>query len=162
MGFDKSKARYVPGAIIGQTLQEAQALLWAADHGMEVPPEAQARAMETVVSAAGLASSSKASAPWQAGEFVTRDTMRSVGGQDYRCIQPHITQADWPPDQTPALWAVEASGGEEGEPAPWVQPTGAHDAYPLGARVTHSGKVWVSTADANVWEPGAYGWEHSD
>lgn len=44
-------------------------------------------------------------------------------------------------------------------PAPgWVQPTGAHDAYPLGARVTWAGTVWESTVDSNVWEPGVSGW----
>jgi hypothetical protein len=40
----------------------------------------------------------------------------------------------------------------------WVQPLGAHDAYPLGARVTHVGSTWESIVDANVWEPGVYGW----
>ena len=45
------------------------------------------------------------------------------------------------------------------EPAPdpsypqWVQPTGAHDAYALGDRVTHQGKVWESLVDGNVWQP---------
>ena len=43
-------------------------------------------------------------------------------------------------------------------PQPWVQPTGAGDAYPLGARVTHLGKTWESTVEANVWEPGVFGW----
>lgn len=42
--------------------------------------------------------------------------------------------------------------------AAWVQPTGAHNAYPLGAKVTHKGKTWTSTAAANVWRPGVYGW----
>ena len=42
--------------------------------------------------------------------------------------------------------------------AAWVQPTGAHNAYPLGAKVTHKGKTWTSTAAANIWEPGVYGW----
>lgn len=46
----------------------------------------------------------------------------------------------------------------EGYPA-WVQPTGAHDAYPLGARVTHNGQDWENTGSAaNVWEPGVFGW----
>lgn len=35
----------------------------------------------------------------------------------------------------------------------WVQPTGAHDAYALGAEVTHIGRNWRSNIDANVWEP---------
>lgn len=41
---------------------------------------------------------------------------------------------------------------------PWVQPTGAQDAYALGAQVTHNALNWQSTVDANVWEPGVYGW----
>ena len=30
-------------------------------------------------------------------------------------------------------------------------------AYAKGAKVTHNGKKWTSTADNNVWEPGAAG-----
>lgn len=73
----------------------------------------------------------------------------------YKCVQAHTTQADWTPDKTPALW-VEVSLDEFPE---WRQPTGAHDAYAKGAKVKHNGKKWISTADANVWEPGAYGWD---
>ena len=40
----------------------------------------------------------------------------------------------------------------------WVQPLGAHDAYPIDSRVSHKGKRWTSTVDNNVWEPGVYGW----
>lgn len=40
----------------------------------------------------------------------------------------------------------------------WRQPAGAHDAYPLGARVSHAGKRWISDIDNNVWEPGIAGW----
>jgi len=64
---------------------------------------------------------------------------------------------------TPAnVWEPGISGWREvvtdGYPE-WVQPTGAHDAYPLGAIVTHSGKTWENTgSDANVWEPGVFGW----
>lgn len=36
----------------------------------------------------------------------------------------------------------------------WVQPQGAHDAYPLGAIVAHDGAIYRSRRDANVWEPG--------
>lgn len=32
-----------------------------------------------------------------------------------------------------------------------------HDAYPLGAKVTHAGKVWESLIAANVWERGTVG-----
>jgi hypothetical protein len=48
--------------------------------------------------------------------------------------------------------------GEVPPPA-WVQPAGGHDAYNTGDRVTHNGQVWMSTVDANVWEPGTVGTE---
>lgn len=47
---------------------------------------------------------------------------------------------------------------EQGDPAPWSQPEGAHDAYPEGWAVAHSGTYWISTVSANVWEPGVSGW----
>lgn len=40
----------------------------------------------------------------------------------------------------------------------WVQPTGAHDAYEQGDVVLHDDQIWQSTANANVWAPGVYGW----
>ena len=72
----------------------------------------------------------------------------------YKCVQAHTTQADWTPDKTPALW-VEVSLDEFPE---WRQPAGAHDAYAKGDKVKHNGKKWSSDVDANVWEPGVYGW----
>ena len=45
-----------------------------------------------------------------------------------------------------------------GDVPEWIQPTGAHDAYKLGAKVKYNGKVYVSTVDNNVWAPGVYGW----
>lgn len=63
------------------------------------------------------------------------------------------------------VWQPGVSGWRETlrtlEPAPppaWVQPTGAHDAYQIGDRVTHNDQVWVSTVADNVWEPGVFGW----
>ena len=44
-----------------------------------------------------------------------------------------------------------AIGRQDGDP--WQQPTGAHDAYPLGATVTDGGKTWRSKHPANVWPP---------
>lgn len=40
---------------------------------------------------------------------------------------------------------------------PWRQPTGAHDAYPMGWVVTHGDKMWESMLAGNVWEP-PQGW----
>ena len=75
-------------------------------------------------------------------------------GKLYRVIQPHNSQPDWTPDKVPALF-VRVSVEEFPE---WVQPTGAHDAYKKGDKVTHNGLRWISAADSNVWEPGVYGW----
>ncbi len=72
----------------------------------------------------------------------------------YRCVQAHTSQSDWTPDKTPALW-VRTSTEEWPE---WIQPTGAHDAYNTGDKVSHNEKHWISDIDANVYEPGVYGW----
>ena len=74
----------------------------------------------------------------------------------YRCVQAHTSQEDWTPVETPSLWAEIADPSEEWPQ--WAQPIGAHDAYNAGDKVSHSGKKWVSEIDANVWEPGVYGW----
>ena len=71
-----------------------------------------------------------------------------------------------------ALWAAvralqagaNAGNGateESQAPAEFVQPTGAHDAYNLGDRVTYSGRVYESIINGNVWSPDVYpdGWE---
>ena len=50
----------------------------------------------------------------------------------------------------------EAKGRKMGDP--WVRPTGAVDAYPTGAVVTHKGSTWRNLTPANVWEPGESGW----
>lgn len=76
-------------------------------------------------------------------------------GTLYKCIQAHTAQSDWTPDATPALWVIVTVE----EWPEWVQPTGAQDAYTKDSKVTHNGKKWISSYDANVWEPGVYGWE---
>ena len=50
-----------------------------------------------------------------------------------------------------AIRATASAAHTEGEP--WVQPTGAHDAVPLGVTVTDGGKTWRSLHPANVWRP---------
>lgn len=73
----------------------------------------------------------------------------------YRCVQAHTSQIGWEPPITPALWVRTA---QEGEIPEWIQPAGAQDAYNTGDKVKHNGSTWVSNVDANVWEPGIYGW----
>lgn len=80
------------------------------------------------------------------------------GGKLYRCEQAHTAQDGWEPDKTPALWTEVAKPGEI---PVWRQPIGAQDAYQKGDKVRYpdeNGDIWVSTVDANVWEPGVYGW----
>lgn len=85
--------------------------------------------------------------------YAVGDRIR-YSGKLYRVVQAHTSQADWAPDGTPALYTQITLD----EWPDWVQPTGAHDAYAAGAKVTHGGKRWVSDVEANVWEPGVYGW----
>lgn len=101
---------------------------------------------------------------WGAGvEYHEEDKEKSIpadrvqyDGLLYRCIQSHVSQSDWTPNITSALW-VRTSTEEWPE---WVQPTGAHDAYPLNAKVSHNGKHWINTGkDGNEYEPGVWGWD---
>lgn len=77
-------------------------------------------------------------------------------GTLYKCLSPHTSQADWTPGSAVSLW-VRMDNPNEEWPL-WIQPTGAHDAYPLDAKVSYNGSRWISTIDANVYAPGVYGW----
>lgn len=75
----------------------------------------------------------------------------------YKCLQNHTAQADWKPSEAVSLWVrVDDPSIEFPE---WIQPTGAHDAYAKGAKVSHNDKHWISIIDANVYEPSVYGWD---
>ena len=92
---------------------------------------------------------------WAIGRaYATGDRVQH-GGTLYKCVQAHTSQADWTPDATPALWVVVSID----EYPEWVQPTGAHDAYNTGDKVSYNGKRYVCTIDANTYAPDVYGWE---
>ena len=91
---------------------------------------------------------------WEDGKAYAVGDRVKYDGLLYRCVQAHTSQSDWTPDKTPALW-VRTSTEEWPE---WIQPTGAHDAYNIGDKVSHNEKHWISDIDANVYEPGVYGW----
>lgn len=96
--------------------------------------------------------------PWSGDgvEYAVGDRRR-YEGELYRCLTAHTSQAAWTPTDAPSLWVrIDDPAIEWPE---WRQPTGATDAYPMGAKVSHNGKHWVSNVDANVWEPGVYGWD---
>lgn len=91
---------------------------------------------------------------WEIGKAYAVGDRVKYNGLLYRCVQAHTSQADWTPDITPALW-VRTSTEEWPE---WIQPTGAHDAYNTGDKVSHNEKHWISDIDANVYEPSVFGW----
>lgn len=86
---------------------------------------------------------------WVAGEQVYVGTHRMYGGIEYECIQAHVTQADWTPPATPALWRVVAPPSTEWQP---------YVAYAVGAIVTYLG-ITYSCRQAHTslpgWEPPA-------
>lgn len=96
-------------------------------------------------------------APWADETAYAVDDRIRYDGILYRCVQAHTSQNDWTPDKTPALWTVVSLD----EWPEWVQPTGAQDAYRVGDKVSHNGKHWTSDVNANVWEPGIYGWSEA-
>lgn len=93
---------------------------------------------------------------WESGIEVTSGERYQFRNKLYKCVQSHTTQEQWTPDITPALWTEVAKPGEIPE---WKQPTGAQDAYMTGDKVRHNEKIWVSTMDYNVYEPGVFGWD---
>ena len=91
---------------------------------------------------------------WELVSYSVGDRVQ-YNGTLYKCIQAHTAQSDWTPDATPALWTVVTIE----EWPEWVQPTGAHDAYNTGDKVSYNGKHYVCTIDANTYAPDVYGWE---
>ena len=92
---------------------------------------------------------------WAIGKaYAVNDRVR-YNGALYKCIQAHTSQSDWMPSATPTLWKTVSID----EYPEWVQPTGAHDAYNTGDKVSYNGKHYVCTIDANTYAPNVYGWE---
>lgn len=76
--------------------------------------------------------------------------------QLYSVLQEHTSQEEWKPNETPSLY--KAIGFTDSGVPVWTQPLGSTDAYQLGDEVSYEGKIWESTIDNNVWQPGVYGW----
>ena len=97
---------------------------------------------------------------WEDGTAYVVGDRRRYGETLYKCVQAHTSQSDWTPNVAVSLWVRTDDPGEEWPE--WKQPTGAQDAYNTGDKVSHSDKHWVSNVDANVWEPGVYGWTETE
>lgn len=104
---------------------------------------------ETALDNVNVFPSWKVNTEYQVGDRVRHNEIL------YKVLQAHTSQADWTPDVAVSLFTVVSLD----EYPEWVQPTGAHDAYNIGDKVTYDSLHWISTVDANVWQPGVYGWE---
>ena len=92
---------------------------------------------------------------WAIGKAYAVSDRAQYNGTLYKCIQAHTSQSDWMPSATPALWKTVSLD----EYPEWAQPTGAHDAYNIGDKVTYNGQRYVCTSDGNVYAPDVYGWQ---
>lgn len=92
---------------------------------------------------------------WVVGKAYAVNDRTQYNGTLYKCVQAHTSQADWAPDATPALWKTVSLD----EYPEWVQPTGAHDAYNIGDKVTYNGQHYVCTSNGNIYAPDVYGWQ---
>lgn len=92
---------------------------------------------------------------WVVGKAYAVGDRAQYNGTLYKCVQAHTSQTDWMPSATPALWKTVSVD----EYPKWVQPTGAHDAYNIGDKVTYNGQHYVCTSDGNVYAPDVYGWD---
>lgn len=94
---------------------------------------------------------------WQEGrEYAVGDRLY-YEGKLWRVLIGHVSQEAWRPDVTPSLFAEVLIPDPSVIPE-WVQP-GSTNPYMKGDKVKHNGKVWISTMDYNVFEPGVAGWE---
>lgn len=106
---------------------------------------------EQALKASALYPKWKVCADYQKGERVLHDNIL------YKVLADHTSQADWAPDAAPSLFAKVLIPDKNVIPE-WEQPESTNP-YGKGDKVTHNGKIWRSTIDGNVWEPGVYGWE---
>jgi len=86
---------------------------------------------------------------WVAGESVVVGTRRSYDGLEYVCLQAHVTQSDWTPPATPALWRVVPDEEPTDEWQPWT-------AYTIGEIVIYQGVEYQcrqSHTSQPGWEP---------
>lgn len=77
----------------------------------------------------------------------------SENNKFYKVLQNHTSQADWTPDTAVSLY-VEIPDPAEEWPE-WKQPTGAHDAYSVGDKVSYNKEHYISQINGNTTVPGS-------
>lgn len=91
---------------------------------------------------------------WEAGKAATISERLTYDGALYKVIQAHTTQDGWEPDKVPALFVRLSDPAEEWPE--FVQPTGAHDVYMAGDKVTYNEEHYTCTADYTAHSPEEY------
>ena len=98
---------------------------------------------------------------WEPGVYSLGD-IRRYEHQVWRCCQEHDStgQTGWTPGAAAALWAPYHAA-EPKYAKPFLQPTGAQDAYQKGEVCLFEGGLWRSLIDGNAYSPAVYpnGWE---
>lgn len=93
---------------------------------------------------------------WQAGKDYEIGLRLYYEGKLYKVLQAHTSHEAYTPDIAVSLYA-EVLNPDPSVIPEWVQP-GSTNPYMMGDKVRHNGKVWISTIDYNVFEPGVAGW----
>jgi len=83
------------------------------------------------------------------GDKVTHKDSLWVSDVDWNVWEPGVY--GWTKDGGGT--SAPETGSDDDEWPAFVQPTGAHDAYAKGAKVTFESKRYVSLIDGNVWSP---------
>jgi len=101
---------------------------------------------------------------WIRGEIVEVDWLRKYEGVTYKCIQQHMTQQVWEPDQVLGVLWVEVSTGMDCDTAEEWDSNQHWSTYEIGDLRTNDGKLWrVINVGYTYYEPsgtyGHYGWE---
>lgn len=94
---------------------------------------------------------------WKVGKTYEVGKRLEYSGTIYKVLQAHTSQETWTPTDAPSLFAKVLIPDSSTIPE-WEQPESTNP-YSKGDKVMHNGKIWISTTDNNVWEPGVYGWE---
>jgi len=114
----------------------------------------------TMLEVAGVYPKWKTDCQYKNGDIVRYETDENGEFMLWRVLQDHKSQSNWTPDTAVSLY--KRIGITDDGINIWTQPLGASDAYEKGDIVSHKDKLWASTCDGNVWEPGVYGWELKD
>lgn len=89
---------------------------------------------------------------YRKGDKVTLDGSTWVSIVDWNVWKPG--EYGW--EKSDGSTGDGGDGGHDSDDPEWpafVQPTGAHDAYAKGAKVTYEGRHYTSLIDGNVWSP---------